>query len=85
VELSVLSPQNTAVGNKSKTRKNAPIEYLDYQVPVTQLKGVKGDGDIKAEKRDCNAPLTRDLSIWLCGRQTDLSVMDVRVGVANFF
>jgi len=25
--------------------------------------------------------LPRDLNIWLCGRQTDLSVMRVRVGV----
>jgi len=24
-----------------------------------------------------------DLNIWLCGRQADLSVMGVRVGVAN--
>jgi len=31
------------------------------------------------------APPTRDLNIWLCGRQTDLSVMRVKVGMANFF
>jgi len=35
---------------------------------------------MQAAKRDCNAPPTRDLNIWLCG-QTDLRVM----GVANFF
>jgi len=49
---------------------------LDYQISVTQLKGQKGDGDIQAAKRDCNAPSTRDLNIvWLCGRQTYLSDM----------
>jgi len=40
---------------------------------------------MQAVKRDCNAPPTRYLNIWLCGRQTDLKVMDVRVAVANFF
>jgi len=35
-----------------KTRKNALIEYLDYQIPVTQLKGPKGNGDMQAAKRD---------------------------------
>jgi len=39
---------------------------------------------MQAAKRDCNAPPTRDLNIWLCGRQINLSVMGVRVGVANF-
>jgi len=43
-----------------------------------------GDGDMPAAKRDCNAPHTRDLNIWLCGRHTDLSVMGVRVGVTIF-
>jgi len=28
------------------------VEYLDYQIPVTQLKGPKGNGDIQAAKRD---------------------------------
>jgi len=36
-------------------------------------------------ERDSNTPPTRDLNIWLCGRQTDLSVMGVRVDVANLF
>jgi len=54
--------------------------YLDYQILVTQLKVPKGVGEMLAAKRDCNAPPTRDLNIWFCGRQTDLSVMDVRVG-----
>jgi len=37
---------------KSKrTRKNAIVEYLDYQIPVTQLMGPKGNGDMQAAKR----------------------------------
>jgi len=28
---------------KIKTRKNAIVEYLDYQIPVTQLMGPKGN------------------------------------------
>jgi len=32
--------------------KNAIVEYLDYQIPVTQLKGKKGSGDMQAAKRD---------------------------------
>jgi len=31
-----------------KTRKNAIVEYLDYQITVTQLKGPKGNGDMQA-------------------------------------
>jgi len=31
---------------KIKTRKNAIVEYLDYQIPVTQL-----NGDMQAAKR----------------------------------
>jgi len=38
--------------NILKTRKNAIVEYLDYQIPVTQLKGPKGYGDMEATKRD---------------------------------
>jgi len=56
------------VYTKNKTRKNAIVEYLDYQIPVTQLMGPKGNGDMHAAKRDSNAPPTRDLNIWLCGR-----------------
>jgi len=33
--------------NHFKTRKNAIVEYLDYQIPVTQLYG-----DMQAAKRD---------------------------------
>jgi len=40
---------------------------------------------MQAAKQDCNAPPTRYLNIWLWWRQTDLSVMGVIVGVANFF
>jgi len=36
-------------------------------------------------ERDCNAPPTRNLNIWLCGRQTDLSVVGVKVGLVNLF
>jgi len=43
---------------KLKTRENAIVEYLDYQIPVTQLKGPKGNGDMQAAKRDLNAPPT---------------------------
>jgi len=48
----------SAKGTNVKTRKN-------YQIPVTQQ---KGNGDMQAAKRDRNAPHTRDLNIWLCGR-----------------
>jgi len=34
-----------------KTRKNAIVEYLDYQISVTELKGPKGNGDMQAAKR----------------------------------
>jgi len=39
---------------------------------------------MQAAKRDCNAPPTRDLIGLLCERQSDLSVIGVRVSVANF-
>jgi len=35
-----------------KTRKNAIVECLDYQIPVTQLMGPKGNADMQAAKRD---------------------------------
>jgi len=38
--------------NSKTTRKNTIVEYLDYQIPVTQLKGQKGNGDMQAAKRD---------------------------------
>jgi len=34
------------------TSKNAIVEYLDYQIPVTQLKGPKGNREMQAAKRD---------------------------------
>jgi len=43
---------------REKTRKNAIVEYIDYQIPVTQLMGPKGNGDMQAAKRDLNAPPT---------------------------
>jgi len=33
---------------------------------------------MEAGKRDYNAPPNRDLNLWLCGRQSDLSVMGVK-------
>jgi len=30
-----------------KTKKNAIVEYLDYQIPVTQQKEPKENGDIQ--------------------------------------
>jgi len=35
-----------------KARKNTIVEHLDYQIPVTQLKGPKGNGDMPVVKRD---------------------------------
>jgi len=52
----------------TKARENAIVEYHDYQIPVTQLMGPKGNGDMQAVKRDWNAPPTRDRNIWSCGR-----------------
>jgi len=43
---------------------NARVEYFDYQVPGTPLRGPKGDVEMQAANRDCNAPPTRDLNIW---------------------
>jgi len=34
-----------------KTRNNSIVEYRDYQIPVTQLKGPKGNGDMLAAVR----------------------------------
>jgi len=53
---------------KINTRKNAIVKKLDYQIPVTQLKGQKGNVDTQAVKRDWNAPPTPNHNIWLCGR-----------------
>jgi len=39
--------------------------------------GLKGSGDMQAAKRDFMAPPTRVLNIWLCGRQTFISVVGV--------
>jgi len=36
---------------KLKKKKNAIVEYLDYQIPVTQLMGPKGNADMQAAKR----------------------------------
>jgi len=42
----------TEFGIRVKTRENALVEYLDYQITVTQLKGPTGNGDMPALKRD---------------------------------
>jgi len=34
----------------TKQGKNAIVEYLDYQIPVTQLMGAMGNGDRQAAK-----------------------------------
>jgi len=34
-----------------QTRKRAIVENLDYNIPVTQLKGPRGNGDMQAAKR----------------------------------
>jgi len=44
--------------NHTKTRKNAIVEYLDYQIPVTQL-----NRDMQVAKRDKNAPPTGGIQI----------------------
>jgi len=49
--------------SRNKTRKNAIVEYLDYQILVPQLKGPKGNGDMQAAKRDWNAPPTSNRQI----------------------
>jgi len=51
--------------SKNKKRKTAIVEYLDYQIPITQLKGPNGNGNMKVAKRNWNALPTRDLNIWL--------------------
>jgi len=50
------------------------VVYLNYQIPVTQLKGPKEVGEMLAAKRDCNAPPTRDLSLTkqTCAEQESL-------------
>jgi len=51
--------QNKILGHFSnETRRNAIVEYLDYQIPVTQLKGPKRNGDMQAANRDLNTPPT---------------------------
>jgi len=53
-----MEPQRKPEPMEIKTRKNAIVEYLDYQIPVTQLKGPKGNGDMQAANRDLNKPPT---------------------------
>jgi len=41
---------------ESKTRKNDIVEYLDYHIPVTLLKGSKGNGDMQARLKCATYP-----------------------------
>jgi len=41
-------------------------EYLDYQIPFTQLKGPKKDGYMQAAKRDCNT--SQYMVMWAADR-----------------
>jgi len=58
--MSTNTKQQASVGNMKvpilkdaeETRKKAIVEYLDCQIPVTQLIGPKGNGDMQAAKRD---------------------------------
>jgi len=70
------------------TRQVILIKYIYTlwgQKHVSSACYILSDEDIQAAMPDCNAPSTRDLNIWLCGRQADLSGIGVRVGVANIF
>jgi len=50
--MSLQSTQRNLTKVLGVTRKNAIVEYPDYQIPVTQLKEPKGNGDMQAAKRD---------------------------------
>jgi len=54
-------PTNTGI-----TRKNDIVEYLDHQIPVTQLKGPKGNGDAssKAMLKRPNYPRSKYMVMW---------------------
>jgi len=41
-EVSLSNGRGNIFNNRTKTRMNATVERLDYQIPVTQLKGAKG-------------------------------------------
>jgi len=34
-----------------KSKPNKEVEYLDYLIPVTQVKGPKGNGDMQAANK----------------------------------
>jgi len=48
------------------------VEYPDYQIPVTQIKGPKGNGDKQAAKRDNNA--TNGIEQFGVAQKVDQSV-----------
>jgi len=69
------------------TRKKAIGEYLDYQIPVSQL-NPKGNGDMQAARRNKMRHLPavyRYKALWALewAWQLFLNVMGVRVGVAK--
>jgi len=43
---------------RSQNKEDRYSRVPDCQIPVTQLKGPKGDWDIQAAKRECSVPLT---------------------------
>jgi len=52
MQIPELLTQRKFVSAACHARKGALVEYLIYQIPVTQLKGPKGNGDMQAAKRD---------------------------------
>jgi len=65
------------------------VESLDYQIPITQLKGAQGKLRYASSKAsfflDWEVPPSGDYNILSCGCQTVFSVMGVREGMENFF
>jgi len=47
--IQISNMNNAETTEIKKTRKNAIVEYLDYHIPVTQIMGPKGNGDMQAE------------------------------------
>jgi len=63
------SSLESSVRRYYETRKNDIVEFLNYQIPVTHLKGPKADGDMQAAKRAYNAPpLSQYMVMWAAGR-----------------
>jgi len=58
------------LGIQENISKNAIVDYLEYHIPVTQLKGRKGNGDMQAAKRDWIAtyPWSQYMVMWAVDR-----------------